>query len=79
MSNNNSCYVTVDTSTQLKPRYSIGCVICDEPVELTDNEVMAMQHGHHIHSKVCDKCRQAVLYIRQRIDRLERSGGDIHD
>jgi len=68
MSNNKSnCYVTVDISTQPKPTYGVGCIICDESVQLTDEEVTAMQYGHHIHSKVCDKCKQAILHMRDCI------------
>ena len=49
-------------------RYSIGCIICGESVELSELEVAQLEHGHHVHSKVCDKCRMAILYLRNQIE-----------
>ena len=47
------------------------CIICGEPVTLTQNERIRLEHGHCIHSKVCDKCRAAVLRIREQIKQEE--------
>lgn len=48
---------------------SIACIICGEAVPLSEEEAMSLRHGHHIHSKVCDKCKQAVLYLRKEMDK----------
>ena len=45
-----------------------GCIICEEPVELTPNEELSLRHGFHIDSKVCDKCREAILHTRKQIE-----------
>ena len=45
----------------------VGCLICDESVPLTEQEEIAMRYGHPIHSKVCDKCRAAILYMREQM------------
>lgn len=47
-----------------------GCIICGESVELTELEEAMLQHGHHIESKVCDECRQAILRIRNQTEKI---------
>jgi hypothetical protein len=32
-------------------------------------EEARLNHGMHIHSKVCDKCKEAVLYIRLQLQK----------
>lgn len=56
----------VDTA---KPRIraTTECIVCNEPVELSEIEVSRLRHGLHINSKICDKCKQAILYIRNEI------------
>lgn len=49
------------------PRLGVACIICGETVELTSNEEVSLYYGHNIGSKVCDKCKQAVLYIREQL------------
>ena len=46
----------------------MSCIICGESVELTPNEELSLERGHHIHSKVCDKCRAAVFRIREQME-----------
>ena len=48
--------------------YGMPCIICGESIELTPNEVMSLEYGNHIRSKVCDKCRAAVLRIREQME-----------
>ena len=45
-----------------------GCIICGELVELTPNEELSLHRGFHIDSKVCDKCREAILHTRKQIE-----------
>jgi hypothetical protein len=49
------------------PRLGVDCIICGETIELTPNEEASLYYGHSIGSKVCDKCKQAVLYIREKM------------
>lgn len=46
---------------------SISCLVCGEPVALNEQEEIAMAYGHHIHSKICDKCKAAILYVREQM------------
>jgi hypothetical protein len=48
--------------------YSTPCLMCNESVRLTDEEVIQLEHGRDIHRKICDKCKQAVLHIRKQLD-----------
>ena len=44
------------------------CIICGESVPLTPNDVISLEHGHDIHSKVCDKCKAAILRMRELME-----------
>lgn len=46
---------------------SIGCLVCGEPVVLDEQEEMRLDHGLPIHSKICDKCKAAILYMREHM------------
>lgn len=60
--------VSIDISKQPKFKYNIGCIICSEPVELTEMEITQLRYNHPIHSKVCDKCRMAIMFLRNQIE-----------
>lgn len=60
---------------KLVTRYSISCIICNEPVILSENEVQLMRSGHHVCSKICDKCKHAIIRMREHTDvSKDRSG-----
>ena len=44
------------------------CIICGDPVILTQNERIRLEYGCWIHSKVCDKCKAAVLRMRELME-----------
>ncbi len=46
---------------------SIACLVCGEPVVLDEQEKMRLDHGLPIHSKICDKCKAAILYMREQM------------
>jgi uncharacterized protein YlaI len=48
-------------------RYCMPCIICDESVELTEEEEMSLKYGNHVRSKVCDKCKEVILYMREQM------------
>ena len=60
---------TIETPNRNKRSYSYSkaCTICDEPVKLTEEEVMTMMSGRSIGIKICDECKQAILYMRKQI------------
>lgn len=45
----------------------ISCLVCGEPVPLTEMEESRLRHGMSIHSKICDKCKAAVLHMREQM------------
>jgi hypothetical protein len=47
----------------------MACLFCGEPVGLDEMEKARLDHGMYIHPKVCDKCKEAVLYIRNQLQK----------
>ena len=45
---------------------AIGCLICGEAVEL-EKEGIALKWGHRTIYKICDKCKAAVLKMREQL------------
>jgi hypothetical protein len=62
---------TIDLTKRLKVHMCISCLICGDPVPLTEMEESALRYGHHIHGKVCDKCKAAILYMREQMEQKE--------
>lgn len=60
-------WATLNIKNQPKLHLSTPCIICGESIPLNDMEELALDHGHHIHGKVCDKCKAAILYIREQM------------
>lgn len=46
----------------------ISCIVCGEGVPLSDIELYHYMRGSYVDSKICDKCKQAILHIRKQID-----------
>ena len=46
---------------------SIACLVCGEPVVLDEQEETRLDYGLPIHSKICDKCKEVILYMRERM------------
>ena len=59
---------TPDKNNRIYTYYSKACIICGDGVRLTDEEVMSMKYGRHLETKICDKCKQAILHIRKQLD-----------
>ena len=47
----------------------MACLFCGEPVRLSEMEEARLNNGMYIHPKVCDKCKEAVLYIRNQLQK----------
>lgn len=58
---------TIKISDNIKHTYSTPCIICEESVELTSNEVEMILVGCKLNPKVCNKCKEAVMYIREKM------------
>lgn len=46
------------------------CIICDAPIELISNEVLALEYGHHVEFKVCDECKKAIMYVKNHMEQM---------
>ena len=57
----------VNAAMNIKRHICIPCLVCGEGVTLTEEEEATMYYGHHVHSKVCDKCKEAILYMRDHM------------
>ena len=55
-------------SKYIKTHLSVGCIVCGESVILDEREVSMLEYGLPIHSKVCDKCRAAILHMREQME-----------
>ena len=60
-----------EVSKAMRINLSIACLICDEPVALSEMEQSRLNHGLDIHSKVCDKCKKAILHYRKELEEKE--------
>lgn len=48
------------------------CLICEELVELTQEEsISVLRFNRSIPNKVCNKCKQSILYINKNIDKVK--------
>ncbi len=46
---------------------SIACLVCGEPVPLDEHEEMMLDYRLSIDSKICDKCKAAILHMREQM------------
>lgn len=59
--------IKIDTTIVTQSHLCTKCIVCDEPIVLSQWDEMTLRHGGHIHSKMCDKCRAAILYMREQM------------
>ena len=45
-----------------------ACIICGEPISLTENEYIRIKHGLSIEPGVCNECKEAVLQMRKNME-----------
>lgn len=57
----------VNLAMRGEARLSIACLVCGKPVALDEQEEMRLDYGLPIHSKICDKCKAAILYMREQM------------
>ena len=72
MIENNGKTITINTNIPEFTKASIGveCLICGQSVLLTEFEEMVARN-HSIY-KVCDKCKQAVMKMRETIEHKDK-------
>lgn len=59
---------TIDVSNLVKPSICTSCMVCGETIELISEEQTLLRYGRSIHNKICDKCKRAILHIREQIE-----------
>lgn len=59
---------TIEITAVDNVKICTDCLICGEPVELIDIEVYRLGRGHDVGSKVCEKCRKAIMRFRKWIE-----------
>ena len=57
----------VSTAELAKSKWGVPCIICNETVPLSEMESLQLEHGLYRGSKVCDKCKAAVMKIREEM------------
>jgi hypothetical protein len=67
MENNNKNTKTIKVSDMAKCHLGVYCMICNEVVELTEQEKEMIHCGVRLPPKICDKCRKAILYMRSQM------------
>lgn len=43
------------------------CIVCDEPIPVESCDEEAYVHGFYVHNKICDKCKAAILHMREQM------------
>ena len=46
---------------------TIDCVVCGEKIKLSENDLRRIACGSPIAPKICDKCRNAILWARENM------------
>lgn len=57
----------IDMAMFGKVYFSTPCIVCGEYVALNEMEEAALSYGRHVSSKICDKCKAAILYMREQM------------
>ena len=63
--------ISADASKSIEGNLSVACLICEEPIVLTEMEKSRLMYGLDIDSKVCDNCKNAILYYRRKFESRE--------
>ena len=63
--------ITINLKDQPKAQVCTSCIVCGESIPLTEQEELALLYCHSIHSKVCNKCKATILYMREKIELKE--------
>ena len=58
---------TINVTDMPKAQLCTSCIVCNESVPLNKQEELVLYHGGSIHSKICDKCKAAILYMREQM------------
>lgn len=59
-----------EANPRVVPSLCTHCIICDAPIELTSNEVLALEYGHYCEFKVCDECKKAIMYVKNHMEQM---------
>lgn len=70
MDENKTTTITLRDDNQSNDAVSLckACIICGEPIKLTETEFSRIKYGLSIVPGVCDKCKEAVLEMRKNME-----------
>jgi len=61
----------------IRPQLAVSCLVCNEPVPIDEDEEKGLEHGN-VPTKICGKCRAAVLCLRSEIFNEDDSSDDLY-
>ena len=61
----------IDEVMFAKAHLCTSCIVCGDSIPLESNEEEAYLHGLYAHNKICDKCKAAILYVREQMKQKE--------
>lgn len=59
--------LTIKIDKQVSGSLCTKCIVCEEAVLLTQHEEHMLRCGKDVPTKICDKCKNAILYIRSQL------------
>lgn len=46
---------------------STPCMVCEDPIPSEEWEMQDFNYNHRAKTKICDKCKAAILYMREQM------------
>ena len=46
---------------------AMKCLVCDNPIELSEEEKELLSTGHVLDLRLCDECKEAILWAKQKM------------
>jgi hypothetical protein len=59
--------ITISPKERIKTKLATPCIVCGESIPLEAYEEEAYLHGFYVHNKICEKCKAAILYVREQM------------
>ena len=48
---------------------TMPCLICNEPIKISEYTDNRLRHEQWVNPKICDKCKQAILKVREVMEK----------
>lgn len=63
-----NCYEQIAEINPPKCSLAVSCLVCGDGVELDEYEEQRMLAGLPLNPKICDECKKAILWAREKKD-----------